>query len=177
MSHDSALADLEAYSAAAREIERLLAGDPDLLQRAVPAISGWAPVQHAAHVTLANELVLRNLVNLAKGSGLLVLFEAEPKPAALAVLASGALPRGVAKAPRMVTPPLDIDVRVAREWASKLTADLDALRASIDVASAPRCFIPHQELGPLDLGQWIRFGLVHSRHHLAIAREVMAVSS
>ena len=33
--------------------------------------------------------------------------------------------------------------------------------------------IPHQLLGPLDLPQWTRFAGVHTRHHLAIADEVV----
>lgn len=177
MSTSPARSDLDLYATVARDVERLLAGDPELLGRAVERVSRWSPLQHAAHVTLANELVLRNLASLAKGSGLLVLQEAAQNPRALEVLADGHLPRGAAQAPRMVVPPADVDVRVAREWAGKLVSDLEAWSASVDLDRAPRCFIPHQSLGPLDLAQWIRFGLVHTRHHLAIAREVLAVSS
>ena len=169
-----ARADFQAYRDAAHDVERLLGGDPVLLERQVERISGWSPVQHAAHLTLANELVLKNILSLAKGSGMLVVTEAAQVPRALEVLASGKLPRGEAKSPRMVVPPLDIDVRVAREWAGKFTSDLEAIGAALDFERAPRCFIPHQTLGALDLAQWVRFGLLHTRHHLMIAREILA---
>jgi hypothetical protein len=173
-SESSLRGDLLAYREAAHDVERLLTGDPTVLERPIERISGWSPVQHAAHVTLANELVLKNIVSLAKGSGMLVVFEASQVPRALEVLASGKLPRGEAKSPRMVVPPLDIDVRVAREWAGKFTSDLEARCAALDVEHAPRCYVPHQTLGPLDLAQWVRFGLLHTRHHVAIAREILA---
>jgi len=51
-------------------------------------------------MTLANELVLRNARNLARGSGMLDVEGAEPNPRALAVLESGSLPRGAVRAPR-----------------------------------------------------------------------------
>ncbi len=34
--------------------------------------------------------------------------------------------------------------------------------------------IPHQLLGPLDAREWLRFGVVHTRHHLSIALEILA---
>jgi hypothetical protein len=177
MSESSARRDLQAYREAAHDVERLLGGEPALLERQIERISGWSPVQHAAHLTLANELVLKNVLSLVKGSGMLVVTEAAQIPRALQVLAGGTLPRGEAKSPRMVVPPIDVDVRVAREWAAKFTSDLEAQCASLDLERVPRCFIPHQLLGALDLAQWIRFGLVHTRHHLVIAREILAQSS
>lgn len=163
--------ELEAYVALARRVEDLLRGDPATLTRVDTTVSAWSPVQHAAHVTLANELVLKNLGNLARGSGMLVVFEAQPIPRALEILSRGSLPRGEAQAPRMVVPPRDVDVATTVEWAAKFTADLDAFRSTVDSETLPRCFIPHQVLGPLDAGQWARFGVAHTRHHLAIARE------
>jgi hypothetical protein len=165
--------ELESYAAMARRIEELLRGDAAALVRVNATVSAWSPLQQAAHVTLANELVLKNLGNLAKGSGMLVVFEAEQNPRALEILSRGTLPRGEAQAPRMVVPPRDVDVATTHEWAAKFTADLDAFRSSVDAEKLPRCFIPHQVLGPLDVGQWARFGVAHSRHHLSIAREAL----
>jgi hypothetical protein len=169
--------ELDAYAQAARDVVKLLERDDKALSTVAPAVSGWSALHHATHMTLANELVLRNLSSLSKGQGLLVVFEAAQKPEALAFLAAGQLPRGRAQSPRMVVPPADIDAARAREWAAKLVTDLDALVRTLDTGSATRCFIPHQLLGPLDLSQWARFGVVHTRHHLAIAREVLAAQS
>lgn len=166
--------DFSAWTSAARDVVTLLHGDETRLRTVVPEVSGWSALHHAAHLTLANERVLANLASLAKGSGLLVVYEAAQVPEALGHLAAGRLPRGRAQSPRMVVPPADIDVETAREWADKLATDLDAFARAVDVEHVPRCFVPHQLLGPLDFAQWARFGRVHTEHHLAIAREVMA---
>jgi hypothetical protein len=166
--------ELDAYAQAAREVVELLGEDDARLPIVAPHISGWSALHHATHMTLANELILRNLASLSKGTGLLVVYEAAQKSEALEFLAAGRLPRGRAQSPRMVVPPSDIDAPRAREWAAQVVADLDALIPALDITSPTRCFIPHQLLGPLDLAQWVRFGIVHTRHHLAIAREVLA---
>jgi hypothetical protein len=166
---------LDDYTVAAEDIHRMLAGDARVLAQRAPTVSGWSAVEHASHATLANELVLRNLVNLARGAGMLVIADATQDPRALAVLAAGQLPRGQARSPRMVVPPSDIDVATAREWAARFVEELTGFRRGFDPRlERARLFVPHQLLGPLDLGQWARFGVVHSRHHLAIARETLA---
>lgn len=177
MTESSLRDDLRAYREAAHDVERLLTGESALLERPIERISGWSPVQHVAHLTLANELVLKNMLSLAKGAGMLVVFEASQIPRALEVLAAGKLPRGEAKSPRMVVPPTDVDTRVAREWAAKFTSDLEAHTTTLNLDHTPRCYVPHQLLGPLDLAQWVRFGLIHTRHHLTIAREILAKST
>lgn len=174
MTRFDAGAELEAFESAAREVVRLLATDARRASARATAVSGWSAVEHLSHVTLANELVLRNLVNLSRGSGMLVVATAVQDERALAVLAAGALPRGQARSPRMVVPPSDVDAATAREWADRFVEDLSAFRRGFDPrAERPPGFVPHQVLGPLDLAQWTRFGAVHSRHHLAISREVL----
>jgi len=173
MSELTARSDLAAWSHDAREVEWLLAHAPQELETVMPHVSGWSALQHAAHLTLANELVLKNLRSLAKGSGMLVVNEAAQNPEALALLAAGRLPRGRAQAPRMVVPPTDVDVPRVQEWASQLSADVDAFAGTLAGVPLPRCFVPHQMLGPLDFAQWLSFGIVHTRHHLVIAREVL----
>lgn len=168
---------LDAFARGAEDVVRLLATESNSTSTRVPSVSGWSAVEHASHVTLANELVLRNLANLARGAGLLVVADAPQDERALAILAAGALPRGQAKSPRMVVPPSDVDLATAREWAGQFVQDLAAFRREFDPrAERPRLFVPHQILGPLDLAEWARFGAVHTRHHLAIAREVLAAA-
>jgi hypothetical protein len=168
------LTEVRDWLCACEDAVRLLDGEPAALARRAPSVSAWSPVEHVAHVTLANELVLRNLRNLGKGSGMLVVTEAQQLPAALARLAAGALPRGEARSPRMVVPPADVDLATARDWARKLALDLAAFTREVPASGLPRCYVPHQVLGPLDFAEWARFGAVHTRHHLAIAREALA---
>lgn len=173
MSANAAASEIESWSRACAEVIALLEGDAQLLARRVEGVSGWSALEHAAHLTLANELVLRNLRNLGKGSGMLVVADAQQNEQALAILAGGTLPRG-ARSPRMVVPPLDIDVPTALDWARKHSSDLATFTGELETLPRPRCFVPHQVLGPLDLTQWATFARVHTHHHLAIARSVLA---
>ena len=152
-------------------IERWLAEHEPALLHVAAGVSGWSAEQHLAHVALANELVLRNLKSLAKGSGLLVIEGGEPVPGALELLVSGRLPRGAAQSPRIVRPPAAVERGLLREWLSDGRRELAALDPHSIRATGQR--IPHQILGPLDAPQWLRFGVVHTRHHLGIAREVL----
>ena len=74
------------------EIDRLLAMPPRELRRAAAKVSAWTAEQQVAHVTLANELVIRNLHSLIKGSGMFVVDGGEAPEQALAVLAAGGEP-------------------------------------------------------------------------------------
>jgi hypothetical protein len=155
-------------------IEALLAGDREALARVAPSVSGWAAEQHLAHVALANELCCRNLASLARGSGPFVQDSGEPIPAALEILRSGAIPRGAAQSPRIVRPPPRVQRELLLEWVAGNRRDFAA--AALDPAALERATgrVPHQLLGPLTAPLWLRFAAVHTRHHLAIAREVIA---
>ena len=155
------------------ELAELVEMDESLLVRPATSISGWTALQHAAHMMLANELVLRNLRNLVKGSGLFVVTEAQQSAEALSALERGDLRRGQAKAPRMVVPPADVDRATVAQWIAEIGRDLAAFERELPI-DLPRAFVPHQILGPLDASEWARFGVVHTAHHLVIAREVLA---
>ena len=168
--------DLDVLRALSRVADRLIAIDEGELARPAPSVSGWSAEQHIAHLALANELCLRNLVNLAKKSGLLVVEGGEMKTGARDLLSAGTLPRGVVQSPRMVRPPERIERALLVEWQRSNLAAIDAARADV-TALAPSSFkIPHQTLGPLDAPEWARFAAVHTRHHLAIAYEVLHAS-
>lgn len=154
-----------------QEMEELFALDPALLACAMPSVSAWSADQHLAHIALANELVLRNLKNLAAGSGMLVTRRAASDPRAVAVLAEGRLPRGRAQSPRMVRPPERVERALLEQWLADGRSALAALDSRTLVANELK--IPHQLLGPLDAPQWARFAVVHTRHHLVIAREIL----
>jgi hypothetical protein len=156
-------------------IDELIAEFAEALTIAVPAVSGWSPEQHLAHVALANELVLRNVKSIAKGSGLLLVQGGEARPDVLRMLADGALPRGRAQAPRMVRPPERVERELLLQWLSDGRRELETLDATLLTPGELK--VPHQLIGPLDAPQWMRFGAVHTRHHLAIVLEVLAQSA
>jgi hypothetical protein len=164
--------DLRELAELLDEVDGLLALAPELLVTLAPDTSGWTVEQHLAHVALANELVLRNVASLVAGRGALVVRGGEPDPRALAVLVDGRIPRGAAQAPRMVRPPERVQRELLLEWLADGRRALAALDASAVVADELK--IPHQLLGPLDAPMWARFGAMHARHHLEIAREIVA---
>lgn len=172
MPNFDAARDLAALRSLTGAIDALLALDPETLAAVAPNVSGWSAEQHVAHVVLANELVLRNVRSLVKGSGMLVVKGGEPHPRALELLAAGRLPRGEAQAPRMVRPPEKVDRELVAQWLADGKHELAGLDAAQLVANDLK--VPHQILGPLDARQWLRFGAVHARHHLVIVADVLA---
>lgn len=165
------LADHARFAALQLSIDEWIEHAGVHLPRVVAGVSGWSAEQHLAHVALSNELVLRNLKSLTLGRGALVVEGGEPKPGVLEILAGGKLPRGVAEAPRMVRPPAVILPELMRLWLNDAKRELGEFDPR---AVAPgNLRVPHQLLGPLDARQWLRFGVVHTRHHLVIAREVL----
>ena len=164
-------ADLADLRVLQEEMDLVFARDPALLARVVPAVSAWSSEQHLAHIALANGLILRNLKSLAAGRGVLLVHGRDPDPQAVATLATGKLPRGQVQSPRMVRPPERVERALLGQW----LADGRAALAQIDPRSLPpgEPKIPHQLLGPLDAPLWARFAAVHTRHHLAIVREIL----
>lgn len=158
--------------AAYSRMRSLAEGPHPALTTLAPARSGWTAEAHLAHVCLANERVFANLKSLREGQGLLVVRGGEPHPRARELLLAGRLPRGEAKAPRMVTPPARMEPGQLLQWLTEGEALLAALDPASIVASELK--IPHQLLGPLDAPEWLRFARVHTRHHLAIVGELLA---
>jgi len=169
--------DLEELAVQLQRVNVVLALPEERLLARAPDVSGWSAGAHVFHLVLACDLSLRNAASLAKDTGRLVRAPEDRKDEALAILEAGVIPRGVAQAPRFVTPPPRLDLKLAQQLLDEvgqaraaLAADLDALRA------APRV-IPHQLLGDLTGPEWVRFARVHTNHHLQILDEVLAVVS
>jgi hypothetical protein len=152
-------------------IDRVIERHEPILRTPAPAISSWTAEQQLAHVALANELVARNLKSLARGTGALLVSSAEPVARAIGVLAAGRIPRGQAQAPRIVRPPPQPERELLLAWIADDRREIEALDPATIVSNG--CFVPHQLLGPLDAPQWLRFAVVHTRHHLEIVREVL----
>ncbi len=155
-------------------VEAWLARDVEVLTRVVPAVSGWEIARHLFHLSLANELSLKNALALVNRKGLLIRPRQPLAAEASAVLEAGAIPRGLAQAPRFVTPPATFEpesvqtfARDARQLHEQVGRRLDEL------ADAPDG-IPHQLLGDLSAPLWLRFARTHTAHHLAIIDEIAA---
>jgi hypothetical protein len=162
--------------ASCAEIDRLLALPQDELRRPAPQVSGWTAERQIAHLALANELVVRNLRSLLKGSGMFVVDAGEPAAEALAVLEAGRFPRGRSQSPRIVRPPEEPERALLLEWVATGREGFDEMSRRQDELRAASRKVPHQILGPLSASQWTRFAAIHTRHHLEIAGEILAAT-
>ncbi len=139
-------------------------------------VSEWSVAQHLAHLSLANELAFRNVTNLLAGSGLFVVDSGDPVAAAAAVLESGVFPRGIAQAPRMVRPPVEVTLELLDQWIDESRAQFEGLELDADRIDSATKRVTHQLMGPLSAAQWLRFAAIHSDHHTRIAEEIAAGS-
>ena len=154
------------------QVERIAAWPDERLETRDPGVSGWTVGQQLMHLALACELSLKNVRSLVAGKGRLVRPCGEMSEPARQVLSRGRFPRGVAQAPRFVTPPERIDLELARTFAREVRPALEVIAADWQAADeAPAC-VPHQLLGDLNAGHWLRFARAHTAHHLLIIREI-----
>ncbi len=137
-------------------------------------VSAWSVPDHLYHLCLSTDFALRNVQSLVRGKGRLIVLEGEPNELAVQVLTDGTYPRGRSQAPRMVHPPEVIDEALLDQEVELLGQAFARTRAILEEVSAAPGRIPHQHLGALSAAEWLRFSRLHVRHHLAIARDVVA---
>lgn len=92
----------------------------------------------------------------------------------LVLIRCGYFPTGV-PAPALVTPASDLSPATGRELSEALASELQQLDLLCTQASTlfgESRFASHVNLGPLTVGQWRKFHLVHGRHH---ARQIRAI--
>lgn len=161
--------DFAALRPALTRLQQIVALPADVVEMRRPEVSGWSALEHVAHVSLANELIVRNLHSLSSNQGALVQPTGEPVAGALEILERGVIPRGLAQSPRMVRPPTRIDRALLAEWMAGAEAGFEHFAAQTELLERAPGRIPHQLLGPLTAAQWVRFARIHTLHHLAIA--------
>ncbi len=151
--------------------------DPAAALVRVPSISGWSVAEHFYHLCLATDLALRNVQSLVREKGRLITEEGGPNELAEEVLSLGTFPRGKSQAPRMVQPPEQIDPALLLQELGLLQESVVRTRAILGQVTAAPNRIPHQRLGNLDAGQWLRFAHLHAAHHLEIIRDLVQARS
>lgn len=147
--------------------------DPAAALVRMPSLSGWSVAEHFYHLCLATDLALRNVQSLVRGKGRLITAEGGPNELAREVLSLGTFPRGKSHAPRMVQPPDPIDPALLLQELGLLQESVVRTRAILGQVVAAPNRIPHQRLGNLDAGQWLRFARLHAAHHLAIISDLV----
>lgn len=135
----------------------------------VPGPDRWSAAGHFYHADLVNRGMLVALHGIAQqpASGL----AAAANPLAERFLGSGHLPRGF-KAPDAMHPPETFSLDALLDRMARTHARLEAL--DVEALAPLTGTMPHPRLGPLTAPDWLRFGVVHMRHHAALARETVA---
>ena len=146
----------------------------EVLRLRSSGISQWSVGQHCEHILKADRLNLRAIEMLLRGGGEPIDSSASSHP----VLVSGEIPRGVAEAPGFVMPEeepvskvlVPLAEKVLSGWSEKLK-ELEGCTGTEDYMTRG---IPHHEMGLLDIPTWIRFAMIHTRHHVDIAAEIQS---
>jgi len=153
-------------------VERIgkLADDPDRLAVADATVSGWSVGQHVKHLWLVEDRIL-GWIDQALGDPAGSPPGGSPSPTGGAVLVSGWIPRGRAKAPAMTEPgPTE-----AADIAGRCEALLDVLAGlepRLREIHRSECTLEHPLLGHFTPAQWMRFLDIHHRHHEKIIRDI-----
>ena len=169
-------ADLAGLRRALARVQQLLELPESTLFAPHPEISLWCIAEQLNHLILADDLSVRNVRTVAKGSGMLLRAPEKRDPEALAILTRGRFPRGQAEAPRFVRPPKVVDVPLCRRFLDEIEAELVVIEAALPALLAETRCVPHQVLGDLTGPEWLRFARAHSVHHLLIVRDLLAAS-
>lgn len=150
---------------------RTLLADPELYALRADDVSGWSCGEQAGHIVLVSFGIAR---------GIRESFEAPERnreeklgKAAEGVLTSGGFTRGAVT----TTSRLDPEGKGAEAFAPVLPGVVEAWRALSDevdtMVDCPARF-EHMVLGYLSSSEWVRFCAIHTAHHLAVVRDILA---
>jgi len=165
-------AEYRGLGEAIEDMEAMLERDDDVLFRTVPALSNWSPAHHLYHVALSDGRMCKAIQAICAGHER-ASQTPELNKIGLHILMTEDMMRGRGKAPGMVVPPdtvsrPDLEKTLAR-CRSKY-AEIEALLPSLPAQAKG---LPHPFMGVLGAKEWLRLARIHSRHHLAIMRELI----
>lgn len=168
--------DLEGDLAKIRQqwdpVRRVLEDAP-LWDVAAPSVSAWSCGEQACHIILTARLIAGVVGRHFQAPEI----DAERKwtSATRRVLEGGVIPRGAAQAPAALDP-----TGFSREEVlAQLPADTAAwenLGGRVQEIPGIRARSPHAVLGYLNTVDWVRMCAVHTAHHLAIIRDIVAAT-
>ncbi len=166
--------DLERLEVFHSRAEHILEVEDERLLALAPSVSGWSAAQQIFHVLLANELAYRNVRALLSRDHPRIVREGGPDLAGFLILHFDSMPRGVGRAPRIVTPPPRPNLGIVRDALASNRRELAELAERAGELVRLPGGIRHQDLGVLGAPLWLAFARIHGEHHLALAGEVLA---
>ncbi len=147
-------------SSALDEIEQYF---PHLDQRN-PNVSAWCVREQLHHTLLSADGIARSVVESTAGARRPSL-----SPIKWIVLTTGRIPRGRAQAPKRVRP----SASVSREALEQLLVHARESLASAEAAD-PAAWYEHFVFGVMRRNAAVKLIHVHTRHHLAIVKDILA---
>jgi hypothetical protein len=152
-----------------RRFGELAQRPPEELALRRPALSGWSVAEHLEHVARVDVTTLagleRVLADVANGSPRRVTLTGH------VVLRLGWIPRGRGKSPRAVLPRAE-SVEAVRTAVAEATAAVARQAAALAELARLRHGIRHPYFGVLGGAEWLRFLVIHHRHHEKIVGEL-----
>jgi DinB superfamily len=161
-------AEVEALADALDRCGEILAWPEERLYAWIETVSAWAPAQHVQHLQRMLALAYDAIRALDEGSDTRIQPSGHPGLAGRAILAIGWIPRGRGEAPERLLPePRPVRHELADAHA-RLREGLEGLAPLLPRLPRIHGTLPHPILGPFRAKDWLRFGRVHTEHHLAI---------
>ncbi len=158
----------------ARQWDALIAlcGDEAVFRAAAPTVSAWGVDKQVHHVGIVMTGMARAmegmLANPQQGVGL-----GPTHPMAMPMLESGAIPRGMGKAPAPLLVEAAPAVSDTRGLLTSAKVKWESISVKRDQIRASRATYQHFALGHFTPLQWTRFMAVHTAHHLKIVRDIL----
>lgn len=136
-------------------------------------VSKWSCGDQAGHIVLAAQMMRGGLQSNIDNPDQNV--DGQPNAQGTAVMTAGDFPRGVAQAPEAIRP----EGKTREDFVKLLSEEKKAwedLEKMSDKLTTVKSRSPHPAFGPLSCSDWVRFVAIHTAHHLALVRDILAAS-
>ncbi|MEM6454634.1 MAG: DinB family protein [Acidobacteriota bacterium] len=169
------------YRRVLQQLDRLLdlARTPAAFGARAPSVSAWSVAQHVEHMVRVDRSVIAVFergLKVTSDESLAGLGRARPHLSARITLAMGRMPRGRARSPRAMMP-VGREPEALHAELEGLIQQMEGFGGSLDNLARARWSVEHPVFGPLDPALWLRFMVVHDRHHLRIIDEILRAES
>jgi len=168
--------EIRHYRRAFERLDQLLALEDRSFYLVCEEISLWSPAEHLYHVSVANSVFFDFLDQIYRGEGEKLVRGGFPTRAGWWMLTSGKIPVGRAKAPEQVAPPTDVLRPEVESVVEKSRREFDLVEQRSPNFVSLRGRVPHFVMGNLNALQWLKFGRIHTFHHIRLVDRILAAT-
>lgn len=153
------------------KLQGFLDRSDDELQRLAPSVSQWSVAKQMHHVAAATGLMLTGITRIARKASP-AIEEGRINTIGRAVMMTGRLPRGKARAPARTMPPETVSRDLLTAAISRSKATFTSLPEVFEAAAQTGWKVEHPYFGPLDPYQWLKLAALHADHHFRIIEDI-----